>query len=122
MAASQSSILQKIGEISLLAAHLPSAIQEATRLDKICTVPRTVQGATTWETLNRVLDILFGDDVRNEDGRLKNVRRGRLGLSAFCSYLQRTVQEGKGLQPFWLLLDIKIERLLVEMKTVWSVL
>lgn len=104
--------LELIQGIIALAHKLPDTIPDATKEDVICTAMKTT-GDTDWETFNRRFDAVFGDDCRDADGRLKYLRRGRLGLTAVCSYLQR-VPDQKGMPLD--LVNIKLERLLDELK------
>ncbi|KAJ7859523.1 NADH:flavin oxidoreductase/NADH oxidase [Mycena olivaceomarginata] len=73
-----------------LAAQLPETIPLASDADDIVRVITTVQGIddSVCGTFNRRFDILFGEDCRDADGRLKNVRRGDAGMPCVIDYLE----------------------------------
>ncbi|KAJ7919968.1 hypothetical protein B0H13DRAFT_2319892 [Mycena leptocephala] len=56
-------------------------------------IPRRIfelegEDSTVASTFNRRVDILFGEHVRDSDGRLKYVRRGNLGMDCVVKYLE----------------------------------
>ncbi|KAJ7702785.1 hypothetical protein B0H17DRAFT_1127725 [Mycena rosella] len=83
-------ILDLIKKTRKLSVLLPETIPEATDTDKIHRVITTVNGieGTIAGTFNRCFDILFGEDCRGGDGRLKNIRRGALGMTCMVDYLE----------------------------------
>ena len=57
-----------VSRIADLTKRLPSSIPEVTRDDCIYTIMTTVNGDSMWETFNRWFDILFDENVRDENG------------------------------------------------------
>lgn len=101
-----------IQRIVALVPNLPETIPEATKEDVIYTAMKK-SGDTDWETFDRRVNAIFGEDCRDENGRLQNLRRGRLGLNNFCAYLKR-IPDLKGMSLD--LVDVKLERLVRELE------
>lgn len=95
-----------------LVPTLPDTIPEAEKNDVICTAMKTT-GESAFATFNRRMDAIIGEDTRDKSGRLRYIRRGRLGLKAVCTYLERVLDQ-PGLQ--YDLMDIKLERLVKELE------
>ncbi|KAF8187691.1 hypothetical protein K438DRAFT_2150894 [Mycena galopus ATCC 62051] len=72
-------LIKKIGKLSLL---LPDTVEEAPADDNIHRIITKVEhpDGTVAATFNRRFDILFGEDTRGSDGRLKNIRCGDFGM------------------------------------------
>lgn len=103
-----------ITQIDSLISALPETIPEATKDDIIYTAMKA-NGDTPFETFNRRMDAIIGEDLRDEQGRLRYLRRGRHGLKAVCAYLERIMDSDQpGMQ--YALMDIKLERLIAELK------
>lgn len=102
-------LIQRILE---LVPTLPDTVPEASKEDVIYTAMKKT-GESAFATFNRRMDAIIGEDTRNEEGRLQYIRRGRLGLKAVCTYLER-VLDLPGLQ--YDLMDIKLERLVQELE------
>ncbi|KAJ7308745.1 hypothetical protein DFH08DRAFT_823774 [Mycena albidolilacea] len=77
-------------KIAKLTLFIPETVPLAAEEDDI---PRhifelEVEDGTVASTFNRRVDILFGEHVRDSDGRLKYVRRGNLGMDCVVKYLE----------------------------------
>ena len=73
----------------------------------------TEECETPHETFNRHFDALFGEDCRDDGGRLQYVRKGKLGLGCICSYLSKI----DWTDNFPLdIVEIKLQRLISELK------
>jgi hypothetical protein len=77
-----------IENLPSLCDALPTTVPEAIEEDLIHHVITTVTGEDPWHTFNRRFDILFGEDCRDDKGRLHHLRRGPLGMGAICTYLK----------------------------------
>ncbi|KAJ7832586.1 hypothetical protein B0H13DRAFT_2289066 [Mycena leptocephala] len=83
-------IIDLVKKIAKLTLFLPETVPLATEEDDI---PRRIfelegEDGTVTSTFNRRVDILFGEHVRDSDGRLKYVRRGNLGMDCVVKYLE----------------------------------
>ncbi|KAJ6530914.1 hypothetical protein DFH09DRAFT_1284927 [Mycena vulgaris] len=83
-------IIDLVKKIAKLTLFLPETVPLATEEDDI---PRRIfelegEEGTVASTFNRRVDILFGEHVRDSDGRLKYVRRGNLGMDCVVKYLE----------------------------------
>jgi hypothetical protein len=70
-----------------LSLKLLETVPVAQKDGEIYRIITQVDGEGPWQTFNRRLDILFGEDCRDEQGNLKNIERGKYGLGAVCKYL-----------------------------------
>ncbi|KAF7328569.1 Dimer-Tnp-hAT domain-containing protein [Mycena venus] len=79
-------LIKKIGKLSPL---LPETVPEAPADDDIHRIITRLEhpDGTVAATFNRRFDILFGEDTRGSDGRLKNIRRGDFGMGCVVEYL-----------------------------------
>ncbi|KAJ7687530.1 hypothetical protein B0H17DRAFT_1136257 [Mycena rosella] len=79
-------LIKKIGKLSPL---LPETVPEAPADDDIHRIITRLEhpDRTVAATFNRRFDILFGEDTRGSDGRLKNIRRGDFGMACVVKYL-----------------------------------
>ena len=59
------------------------------------------------------MDILFGEDVRDDKGRLLNVMRGPFGMGMVMDYIQQAVKAGHLL---WEPVSPKLDRLIKEIR------
>src|ERR1700679_3115024 len=86
-----SEIKTLIKSITTLSNTLPhsSSVLQGMKEDKIWSVMNTEECETAHETFNKCFDAMFGEDCRDDTGRLKYVRRGKLGLGRICSYLSK---------------------------------
>ncbi|KAJ6599829.1 hypothetical protein DFH09DRAFT_1271440 [Mycena vulgaris] len=83
-------IIDLVKKIAKLTLFLPETVPLATEEDDI---PRRIfelegEYGTVASTFNRRVDILFGEHVRDSDGRLTYVRRGNLGMDCVVKYLE----------------------------------
>lgn len=102
-----------IKRIVAAGSRLPLSLPAATCEDKIYTVFKRVTGESEWETFNRRFDLVFGDELRDENGRLQYFRRGEHGMDLVCKYLE-AIKPSDAL--LWELASIKLTRLLNEME------
>jgi len=106
---------QKIDHLKVLAKQLPSTIPIATKDDRIVEVftkiPVSDNPAEHWEIFNRRMDVLFGNELRDSNGRLRHVKRGTLGIDLVLEYFDDAASKGT---LNWDLAAIKIDRLITE--------
>src|ERR1700679_3315210 len=108
-----SEIKTLIKSITTLSNSLPHSVQQGTMEDKIWSVMNTEECETAHETFNKHFDAMFGEDCRDDTGRLKYVRRGKLGLGRICSYLSKI----DWADNFPLdIVEIKLQRLITELR------
>jgi hypothetical protein len=96
-----------------LCQGLPASVPKAKKDDQIYRVITDVSEANPWQSFNRKFDILFGEDCRDNKGYLSNIRRGRYGMGAVCTYLKSINTEDS-----WFLAElavIKLERICQEL-------
>jgi hypothetical protein len=74
-----------VDRIDILVRALPKTIGTAPKKSRIAHVIQTVHGENndTPTTFNRRLDVLFGEDLRDDQGRLPNILREVTGLPLF---------------------------------------
>ena len=108
-----------IENLLTLCDGLPSSIPLASQDDHIYHVMTTVNGDDAWQTFNRRFDLLFGDDLRNVEGRLLHIRRGKYGMDVVCIYLRSIDLETPGL--FHDLMALKLTRVIEEIIHLMSV-
>ena len=73
----------------------------------------TEEHETAHEMFNRRFDAMFGEDCRDDAGRLLYIRKGKLGLGRVCSYLSKI----DWADNFPLdIVEIKLQRLITELK------
>jgi hypothetical protein len=79
-----------VKKIAKLTVFLPETVPLATEEDDILRRIFKLEGedGTVASTFNRRVDILFGEHVRDSDGRLKYMRRGHLGMDCVVKYLE----------------------------------
>jgi hypothetical protein len=107
-----------IKAITTLSNSLPQSVQQGTKDDKIWSVMNTEECETAHETFNRRFDAMFGEDCRDDAGRLQYVRKGKLGLGLVCSYLSKI--DWADNFPL-IIVEIKLQRLISELKHLWYV-
>lgn len=80
-----------VDRIDTLTRGLPKSIATASRDGQIARVIKNSHGENndTPTTFNRRMDILFGEDCRNSQGRLPNILRGAAGMPLVVKYLQK---------------------------------
>ncbi|KAJ7918849.1 hypothetical protein B0H13DRAFT_2320945 [Mycena leptocephala] len=83
-------ILDSIKKIGNLSSLLPETVSEAPADDDIHRIITRIEhpDGTVAATFNRRFDILFSEDTRVSDGRLKNIRRGNFGVGCVVEYLE----------------------------------
>jgi hypothetical protein len=101
-----------VADICTCANGLPSSVPNGSTEDKIWAVINSDDGETRHETFNKRFDAMFGEDCRDLHGRLHHVRHGKLGMGLVCSYLTNLDWTDLPLD----LAEIKLQRLLVELK------
>jgi hypothetical protein len=92
----------------------------ATEDDKIYHVVNTVFGIDSdapAPTFTRRMDVLFGRDCRDTNGRLHHIRRGPLGMALFVNYL-RGIDWSTAAIPF-VTASLKLLEIMKEMETLW---
>jgi hypothetical protein len=108
---------EQIQVLSSLVSCLPDSVPLATKDDEIARIftkiPVPNDAELQWPVFNRRMDILFGEDVRNNAGRLTNVLRGPFGMDMVMEYLSKSVKNGSLL---WEPVKPKLERLIKEMR------
>ncbi|SJL11862.1 uncharacterized protein ARMOST_15273 [Armillaria ostoyae] len=115
MAPSVSSISALVQQLARLCSKIPpKALTEALPDDYIYHVITNVVGEDTFSTFNRRFDILYAEHLRDENGRLPNLRRGKYGLDAVISYLQSVPWPEVPLDP----VEPKLQRLITEVVSV----
>lgn len=84
-----------------LVKSLPESVPLASAESKICqifqkvSVPHpTADGEEHWAVFNRRMDLLFGNDVHDKDGKLLNITRGQFGMDLVVHYAQEAVDTG----------------------------
>jgi hypothetical protein len=114
---SQIAVEGQIQCLSSLVSLLPSSVPLATKNDEIfrifTKIPIPDDPEDQWPVFNRRMDILFGEDVRNTNGRLANVVRGPLGMDLVMDYLSKAVTARYLL---WEPVQLKLERLINELQ------
>ena len=101
-----------VADICAFANSLPSSVPNGSKDDKIWAVMNSDNGETPHETFNKRFDAMFGEDCHDLHGRLHHVRRGKIGMGLVCSYLTKIDWTDFPLD----LVEIKLQRLLVELK------
>jgi hypothetical protein len=108
---------EKTGELKALVKILPRTVPLGTKRDRIYQVfdniPVPNDVGQHWETFNRRMDNLFGEELRDAAGRLLNVKRGPFGMDMVTKYFDEACQAGN---LMWDLVLIKVDRLVVELK------
>jgi hypothetical protein len=105
----------KVTNLTALAKDIPETVPLATKDDEICRIfekfPLPEQMSEDWEIFNRRMDILFGENVRDGNGRLSNLRRGPYGMDLVIEYLLQVTERGFLL---WEAALVKVERIIKE--------
>jgi hypothetical protein len=111
------SFYQKIDQLRGLAKQLPPTVPIATKDDRIVEVftniPVSENPAEHWETFNRRMDALFGNELCDSNGRLLNVKRGAFGIDLVLAYFNDAASKGA---LNWDLAAIKVDRLITELQ------
>ena len=102
-----------VKEIATLSHSLSDSVPKGSKDGKIWSVMNTEEADSPHETFNRRFDALFGEDCRDEDGHLRHVHQGKLGMGLINSYLSK-INWTKGF-PFDLV-EIKLQCLVTELK------
>jgi len=105
----------KVTNLTALAKSIPETVPLATKDDEIYRIsekfPLPEQMSEDWEIFNRRMDILFGENVRDGNGRLSNLRRGPYGMDLVIEYLLQVTERGFLL---WEAALVKVERIIKE--------
>ena len=103
----------KVTNLTALAKSIPETMPLATKDDEIYHIfekfPLPEQMSEDWEIFNRRMDILFGENVRDGNGRLSNLRRGPYGMDLVIEYLLQVMERGFLL---WEAALVKVERII----------
>lgn len=117
---SQAAASQHVKELGDIVSELPPHVPLASDSDSIwltfqrISIPKDDDDPEErWRVLNRRMDALFGEDLRNTEGRLPNIMRGPFGLDMVVDYLEEVILLGS--LP-WEALQPKMGRLLLELK------
>ena len=106
---------QKLNLLKGLARQLPSTVPLATKDDCIVevftSIPVSENPTDHWEIFNRRMNALFGNELRNSDGRLLNIKRGAFGIDLVLKYFDDATSKGT---LDWDLAAIKVDRLITE--------
>ncbi|KAH9020807.1 hypothetical protein EDB85DRAFT_1896002 [Lactarius pseudohatsudake] len=107
-----------VDAISRAAKNLPSSVPEGRRDGKLYRVMTndSYRGDTAWETFNKRMDAIFGEDCRDAEGCLENVCRGRFGMDIVTKYLPIAIDQS-GIRAFHVPMMIKLEHLRTELET-----
>ena len=76
-----------INNIVSLTKSLPTSVPLATDEDRIFAVMNSPEGESTWHTINKCFDVLFGEDCCDSTGQLHHIRHGHLSVDMVCNYL-----------------------------------
>ncbi|RXW12861.1 hypothetical protein EST38_g12992, partial [Candolleomyces aberdarensis] len=101
---------------SLLPNNIPEGTEDGHIASIFSRVPVPDGAEELWEVFNRRMDLLFGEEMRNEaTGRLLHVTRGPFGMGLVIGYLEDTVKANPlGFQ--WTAAMPKVLRLVNELK------
>ncbi len=115
MSVDHTEILSLVKTLTALTASLPTAVQIATKEDRIYSTLLRVNEGDTFQTFNRIFDILFKEDndCRDEQGRLRYVLRGKYGMDKICAYLNNVKWSEPDIPLD--LVKIKLDRLAEEL-------
>ena len=101
-----------VTDICAHANGLPSSVPNDSTEDKIWAVMNSDDGKTPHKTFNKRFNAMFGEDCRDLHGCLHHVCHGKLEMGLVCSYLTNLDWTDLSLD----LAEIKLQRLLVELK------
>lgn len=89
----ESARLKAVQDIEELLGQLPkNALPKGTEKGKIWTsLSRTKRDDDTWETFNKLCNTLWGENLRDEAGRLPNMETGKYGLNGVANYMKRVL-------------------------------
>ena len=107
--------------ITLLTKNLPSNIPKGKREGKLYQVltNNNYCGETPWETFNKCMDAMFGEDCWNIEGHLENVCWGWFGMDIVTKYLCLAI-DLPGAKAFHIPMMLKLEHLKNKLKIlVW---
>jgi hypothetical protein len=108
---------KKVDELKDLTKRLPKSVPLALQSDKICQVFKNIpvpeEPSEHWPTFNRWMDNLFGNELRDGEGRLLYVKRGAFGMDMVVQYFNEAKEAGN---LEWDIATIKVDRLIEEFK------
>lgn len=119
---------KRLAALKELTHKLPSIIplaKETDRINEIFTkipVPGPANDdpdVTVSSVFNRRMDILFGEDVRDGNGRLKYILRGKFGMDMVTEYFSSSL--ATGILSLGTAM-VKLERLVKELELLWYVI
>jgi len=88
----------KVTNLTALIKDIPETVPLATKDDEIYRIfekfPLPEQMSEDWEVFNRRMDILFGENVRDRNGHLSNLRHGPYGMDLVTEYLLGVMERG----------------------------
>jgi hypothetical protein len=111
----ENDIKKQVKRLKKLITQLPDDVplgMADDRVNQIFTRVPDTEGEE-WETFNRRMDNLFGENERDGDGHLKNIYRGPFGMDMVVSYLDSAV---KTRALLWDAAAPKFDRLVKELK------
>lgn len=87
--------ISHIDLLKSLVPKLPRSLSTATVTDRISTIFDSIPVTSDepWPVFNHRMDLLFGEDTRNKDGRLVNIQRGPLGMDLVMKYFHSITTE-----------------------------
>ena len=112
-AVTRQDVLQTLQEIRWLSDQLPKTIPEGEVAEKPYTIVSKAYDKTEggWMVFNSRMDALYGEDCRDEAGRLKYIFRGPFGMHAVCVFITELLaSDVAGTLPYDLV-KIKLERI-----------
>lgn len=105
----------QVTQLKSLTLKLPQSVKQAPKDGCIVTAFTSISGPKEddehWPVFNRRMDVLFGEDQRDKDGRLLHFERGPHGMDMVVSYIEEAVKAGHLL---WEAATPKLERLITE--------
>ncbi|KAK1227395.1 hypothetical protein PQX77_009610 [Marasmius sp. AFHP31] len=116
----QKRTLDTIRLLRTLTSKLPNTVREASEQDVIYTAFQNVLESNDpsegWEIVNRRMDILFGQQERDANGKLKNIMRGKFGMDLVLEYLERAAKSGC---IIWDAIQPRLARIASDMQDYW---
>ncbi|KAJ7727789.1 hypothetical protein B0H14DRAFT_3618729 [Mycena olivaceomarginata] len=113
-----------IDQIESLCSSLPKSIPKGTQDDRISYVLNKIKGPDTGalaksSTFVLRMDLLFGSDVRNDDGRFIHIRRGPWSVPLLIQYFRKInwISDRISLATA----TLKLTQILEEMRILWLV-
>lgn len=113
-----------IDQIESLCSSLPKLVPRSTQKDRIYYVLNEIKGPDTGalaksSTFVCRMDLLFGSDARNDDGRFIHIRHGPWGVPLLIQYFRKInwISDGISLATA----TLKLTQILEEIQILWLV-